>query len=239
MIVSKFLKMLCLPLLLLASACVNPEGVLTVKPVNEPEMSALFKHLRPVMRANGVVDQEGAWYTSRLAVSSVGDDVGARLLNRLSPAFRFPDMPAQQLPRVFKDMFTPEARIAVNAHSFTAMQGTDRIHVALLALLDWDRNGEDDWLVLCRIVPTTLQGSSRDYYLLITAPEAPVLNPRVLGLRDCRNNICEVYDSAGKSRMFDDINSLDYMPGDIVVTSPPVAPEKKNSGPVQDIGAGY
>jgi hypothetical protein len=101
------------------------------------------------------------------------------------------------------------------------MQGSDRIYAGLVALVDWDGDERDDWLALCRISPTALPGTSRDYYLVITNTEAPILMPRVLGIRDCRNNICEVFDSAGNSPLFTDINSLELMPGDSSVTAPP------------------
>ena len=213
-----FLALCCL----FFSACPARQETKTVQPVNEPEFLALLRNLQPMMKANQVVDQEGAWYSPMLSRGAKGtEQAGKLLLDRLSPAFRFPDMAPARLPGNFRMMFTPEVRISIDEYSFTALQGSDRIYVSLLAVLDWNQDEKDDWLVLCRITPTALPGSSRDYYLLLSDLEQPVLMPRVLAIRDCRNNICEVFDSAGTSPLFQDINSLDLMPGEASVTAPP------------------
>lgn len=229
MLTKKVARRIVAPLVcLLLASCVGPADVKTVQAVNEPEFLRLIKTLQPMMMENKVLDQNGAWYSPRITASGGWNNAGQILLDRMSPAFRFPDMADAQLPASFRSMFTPEARIAVDSYAFTALQGSDSIYVSLLAVLDWNMDDRDDWLVLCRVTPSAVPETSRDYYLLVTNPEAPVLLPHVLAIKDCWNNICEIFDSAGPSKLFHDGNSLELMPGDTSVTMPPSSEESRS-----------
>lgn len=222
----------------LMGGCVTPAGNLTVQPLDKPEFRAMTAALRPQLIRKGLLTDDGAWYAPVLSRAGMGfgpaKNAGAVLLDRLSPAFRFPGA-APSLPFAsFRDMLTDEATVTVTGHAFTVLQGVDRLHVSLLALTDWNRDGRDDWLVLCRVEPRNQKDTRRDYYLLIADPAAPVLVPQVLAVRDCVNGRCRVVETADAPGLAPDSPAVELMQGQQAVTQPPSdAPAESPDGPVQ------
>ncbi len=52
-------------------------------------------------------------------------------------------------------------------YGFMLAQGADIVTVTLLAETDWNDDGANEWLVLCRVKPLVGKNNMRDYYLLI------------------------------------------------------------------------
>ena len=149
------IAVLCLACLL--GGCFTPAGNLTVQPLDEPEFRTMAAALRPQLTGHGLLTDDGAWYAPVLSLTGMGfgstKHAGTVLLDRLSPAFRFPGLDTALLPESFRGMLTDGAQVTVTDHSFTILQGVDKLYVSLLALTDWNRDGRDDWLVLCRVEP--------------------------------------------------------------------------------------
>ena len=55
-------------------------------------------------------------------------------------------------------------------------QGADIVTVTLLAQTDWNDDGLNEWLLLCRVKPIIGKNNMRDYYLLVEKPGA--VHPR-------------------------------------------------------------
>lgn len=222
----------------LLGGCAVPDGNLTVQPLDEPEFRTMTTLLRPQLTRQGLLTEDGAWYEPVLSLAGMGlgstGHAGAILFERLSPAFRFPGLAQELLPGSFRSMVTSEARVSVAAHSFTVLQGMDKVHVSLLALTDWTRDGRDDWLLLCRIEPQNQQGTRRDYYLLVDDPAASVLKPRVLAIRDCVSGRCRVVETADDPGLAPESPAVELMQGQQTITQPPAsAPAEARRGPTQ------
>lgn len=227
---------LCLACLL--GGCVTPAGNLTVQPVDEFEFRTMTSSLRPQLTRKGLLTDDGAWYSPVLSLAGLGlgptKNAGTVLLDRLSPAFRFPGADPSLLPASFRGMVTDEATVTVTDHAFTVLQGVDKLYVSLLAVTDWTHDGRDDWLVLCRVEPQHQKDTRRDYYLLIADPSAPVLTPRVLAVRDCVNGRCRVVETADDPDLAPDSPAVELLQGQQAVTQPPAAaPAKTAAGPTQ------
>lgn len=218
-------SLLCLSMLCLASGCFKPAENLTVKPMDEREFRAMAVDLRPQLTQKGVLDRNGAWYSPVFSLAGLGfspaKSAGSTLLDRLSPAFRFPGSDPALLPSTFRAMLTDEARVTVTDHAFTVEQGLDRLHVSLLALTDWNRDGRDDWLLLCRVEPQSTPGRRRDYYLVLTDLTRDVLVPQVLAVRDCVDGRCRMVDNPADPGLAPDSPAVELMQGQQTVTRPP------------------
>lgn len=232
---------LCLAGLLggcLLGGCAAPAGNLTVQPLDKPEFRTMTSLLRPQLIRHGLLTEDGAWYEPVLSLADLGlgstRHAGKILFERLSPAFRFPGSAQDLLPGSFLGMVTGEARVNVTAHSFTVLQGVDKVHVSLLALTDWTRDGRDDWLLLCRVEPQNQQGTRRDYYLLVDDPSASVLEPRVLAIRDCVSGRCRVVETADDPALAPESPAVEFLQGQQAVTQPPASgPAEVQRGPAQ------
>lgn len=234
------MRLLCVLCLVgLLGGCFTPAGNLTVQPLDEPEFRTMTATLRPQLIRKGLVTEDGGWYAPVLSLAGLGlgstRNAGARLLDRLSPAFRFPGSDPALLSPSFRSMLTDEARVTVADHSFTVLQGVDRLYVSLLALTDWNHDGRDDWLVLCRVEPQNQTGTLRDYYLIISDPAASVLVPRVLAVRDCVNGRCRVVETADDPGLAPESPAVELTQGQQNVTRPPstAVPPAAPTGPVQ------
>ncbi|MCH5276516.1 MAG: motor neuron and pancreas homeobox protein 1 [Desulfovibrionaceae bacterium] len=230
------IAVLCLACLL--SGCVTPAGNLTVQALDKPEFRTMTSVLRPQLTRHGLLTEDGAWYEPVLSLAGLGlgstAHAGATLFERLSPAFRFPGLAQDLLPGSFRGMVTGEAGVSVTAHAFTVLQGVDKVHVSLLALTDWTRDGRDDWLLLCRIEPQNQPGTRRDYYLLVDDPAAPVLKPRVLAIRDCVSGRCRIVETADDPGLAPESPAMELMQGQQTITQPPAsAPAELRQGPTQ------
>lgn len=230
--------LVCLACLL--GGCLKPAGNLTVQAVDEPEFRAMTVALRPQLEQKGILDGEGAWYSSLISLAGMGfggvKNAGQTLLDRLSPAFRFPGTDPTLLPSTFRGMLTEQAGVTVTKHSFTVEQGLDRLYVSLLALADWDQDGKDDWLALCRVEPQSSPGNRRDYYLVITDLTPPVLTPRVLAVRDCADGRCRVVETASDPSLTPDSPAVELMQGQQNVTQPPRKPGEASPSPATHNG---
>lgn len=230
------IAVLCLACLL--GGCFTPAGNLTVQPLDEHEFRTMAAALRPQLTGHGLLTDDGAWYAPVLSLAGMGfgstKHAGTVLLDRLSPAFRFPGLDTALLPESFRGMLTDGAQVTVTDHSFTILQGVDKLYVSLLALTDWNRDGRDDWLVLCRVEPQNQTDTRRDYYLLVDDPTAPVLTPKVLAVRDCVNGRCRVVATADAPGLTPDSPAVELMQGQQNVTQPPTsAPAETKRGPAQ------
>lgn len=234
------------------NGCVASSISATVEPVNDDEFRAMIKVLRPQMKKQGVIDAEGAWYSPMFG-SSVPTDAGQVLLTRLSPAFRFPGMKAELLPSNFKGMLAASAEIKVSESSFSVKQGLDKIFVGLLAVTDWNHDGKNDWLVLCRIEPQSTPGGKREYYLAVTDLEKPIFVPQVIAIRDCVFGRCQVLGTVEEPGLVQDSAAAEIQQGQEAVTQAPKEPvltparAKQTSGKIsapprasgtQEIGSG-
>lgn len=216
--------------------CAVPESRVAINPIDKTEFNTMLPILAPILREKGVLDTQDSWYEPMLSFSSFGDagNAGEILLQRLSPAFRFPQIEKNLVPRTFATLFGESAQVVVNKTSFEAKVGLDTVQVALIAVTDWNKDGGEDWLVVCRVKPSSVAQASREYYLVVTDFTPQVLEPQLILVHDCLMGTCA---SGAKPPMsFSDTMALELETGQSAVTAPPPASpadEHKEKSPVQ------
>ena len=162
------------------SACA-PQGARLVNALDGAQFVTMSRAMRPAMLERGLVDAQGDWYSPLLSFPP--KDAGAQLVDRLSPAFRFPGSRVA-MPRTFRAMLTSEAKVRAEGNRAVIEQGLSLVELALTALADWNGDGRDDWLVSCRVSFVDTPRRYREYFLVISRTDAPVLEPAVLLVRD-------------------------------------------------------
>ena len=200
----------CVLLLLVLGGCSGK----TVSLVDEAGFRGMAVRIGPVLKAQQILDSEGACLTP-LLFSAAPDDAGERLFRRLSPAFRFrAGEPAQA---TFAASRAEGDALEMLPYGFALTQGTQRITVSLLGLADWDGNGSEDWFVRCS-VKALQREEERDYYLVIQDPEATAYRPLVIGVYDCRSRRCVTYTDASYPP---ESTTVELLSGQRAVTMPP------------------
>ncbi len=175
------ITMLCL------SGCTGKQ----VRVSSETEFTVMAQRLAPVLRDRGVIDAEGAYIQPLFGAASLPPQFGDYLFRRLSPAFRFQVDPSL-LPSTFAASKTPEDSVEIRSDGFVLGQGLDVVTVTLLAETDWNDDGIPDWLLLCRV--KSIRGTGlRDYYLVVTRTDAPILRPELVAVYDCMKQTCKLF----------------------------------------------
>lgn len=209
----------CLFLICLLAPWVAGCAAPHLRVVNEPEFTVMAERIGPTLRAHGILDEDNA-YTTPLFGGQTPSDLGARLFNRLSPAFRFKVDPAL-LPATFAQSRGPGDSVIFRPDGFVMDRSGERVTVALLAVVD--RHGQEEWLLLCR-VSTPRVAELLDYYLLAERPDAPILRPKVLAVRDCRSRRCGIFGAGpGTREPVPEAPVIDVEAGQQPVTLPPGA----------------
>jgi hypothetical protein len=198
----------------------------TVSTLDEAGFRGMGQRFGPALQSRNLLDDDGSWTARLLSFGFAPADAGDRLFRRLDPAFRFQKADAAQATATFAASRNENDELVVSARGFTLVQGLRQVNVSLIALADWDDDGKDDWFVRCavRSVQPQADGYTRDYYLVITNPEAVIIHPQVIGVYDCHNRNCVAYADIRTCPPED--STVDLLAGQRSVTAPPVKPGK-------------
>lgn len=141
--------------------------------VDDKDYAQMIRRFPKVMQEKGFADSQ-LHYTAALKFGS--GHYGEVLHNRLSPDFLYTEQkPGQDvyLGDTFHETLTPMSHeyMDKDGAGFRIVHPSQKVSVRMLAVLDWNGDGKDDWLVLCRV--ENYRGSlTRDYYLLLPDPDS-------------------------------------------------------------------
>ncbi len=167
-------------LLAALSGCATT-GMRTVNAVDSSGFLAMSRALQENMQSRRIVDEDGRWSEMLFAFGPF--DAGNKLLDRLSPSFRFPGDGAF-LHKTLRESLGDDAMVHVRGPVAIAEQGLFRMEIKLLALADWNGDGDKDWLISCRIFKTKTRRDFREYYLAVTDLKKPVWQAQTLMILD-------------------------------------------------------
>lgn len=199
----------------LCLAACAPQNSRMVDALNGGQFVAMSRAMRPVMLKKHMVDNNGDWYSPMLSLRP--QSAGKTLLERLSPAFRFPH--AKVAP-TFRAMFSQNAKATLDKNRAVIEEGMMRIELELVAITDWNNDGTDDWLVVCRSGYIDSPRRFREYYLAIIDLKSPILKPYVLMVLDHVYNKVTVINDASLGELVES-SAVEYMQGQTVLTHEP------------------
>ena len=194
-----------------------PSNSRMVEALDGGQFVAMSRAMRPVMLKKNMVDKNGDWYSPMF--SSRPADAGRTLVDRLSPAFRFPGSHLAVAP-TFRAMLTPDAKVKTEDNKATIEQGMNRVTLELVAVTDWNNDGVDDWLVDCRTGYSDTPHRFREYYLVITDLNTPVLKPFVLMVLDHVYSRVTVRNNAADGELVE-TNVMEFLQGQSTMTQAP------------------
>lgn len=216
-----FSQPVCALCVCLATGCSGKQVHVTV----ENEFNMMAKRLAPVLKAHGVIDEHGAYVAPVFSTPELPPQLGEYLFQRLSPAFRFKVDPAL-LPPTFALSRTAGDTVEMQPYGFMLGQGADIVTVTLLAQTDWNDDGLNEWLLLCRVKPIIGKNNMRDYYLLVEKPGASILVPKLLAVYDCLSQSCKLFVDVDQKKLpyAPEEPTIEVKIGQKDVTLPPNAP---------------
>ena len=218
---TRFFASFCLVALL--AGC----GVKPVTVIDENGFARLVQRMPKELQARRLLTDNGSWLT---AFSLAGHgEYGDTLFRRLSPSFMFGDSGHVYLGETFAATPLRESRVRNRSNGFSISHPTQHLDLNMVAILDWDDDGEKEWLVSCLVEPKK-GGLTRTYYVLVPPPRdaGEHLRGTVAAVYECFGLACNLYvrDSRGVTRTAADPLSpptevQDLTPGLQTVTTPP------------------
>ncbi|MEG2173581.1 MAG: hypothetical protein RRY29_10055 [Desulfovibrionaceae bacterium] len=213
-----FILTLCM---LLCSTFLTGCAGKTVDVVQPKQFKILADHMGKELIAHNILDENGSYVAP--AFSQAGDNYGQHLYKRLSPAFIFEDTAYGMNAPTFAGSISPSDRAKVGENGFVIKYLQRTVTVNMIALVDWDGDGTNDWLISCLVEPHN-GARTRDYTIIIPNPknEGP-LQARVIGVYECFGLACTLYmrESAAPTPTGPEPNISDTVPGLKPVTLPP------------------
>ncbi len=207
----------------LLAACA-PGGMRLVDAVDSGAFTTMSRAMHGEMLRRDLVDARGSWYSP---VFSFGPfRAGEKLVDRLSPRFRFPKA-GVAVPDTFRGLMGEDARLTLRGPVAVIEQGLSRVELRLLALADWNGDRKDDWLVRCRVGSSGEPKKFRDYYLAVLDRKPPVWEPKLLMVLDnVYGRVAPVGDPS-RGALAESL-STDYMQGQATILE---APGKRGGTP--------
>lgn len=209
--------------LLLCGVLLSGCGTKSVDVVQPEQFKILADHMGKELKVLQVLDSDNA-YVAPLFSSST-NDYGQQLFKRLSPAFIFEDSTFNMSFASFNSSVSASDRASVGDNGFIIKYLRQTVTVNMIALLDWNNDGNTDWLVSCLVEPRN-GARTRDYTVIISnpKPEGP-LEAQVIGVYECFGLACTQYMresvAAPASNTELDGKVSDTVPGLKPVTMPP------------------
>ena len=117
----------------------------------------------------------------------------------------------------FRSMLTPDARVKTADNKATIEQGMNRVSLELVAVTDWNNDGVDDWLIVCRTGYSDTPRRFREYYLVVIDLQKPVLKPYVLMVLDHVYNRVTVRNDASGGELVES-NVMEFLQGQSTMT---------------------
>ncbi|MDR3319861.1 MAG: hypothetical protein LBS77_02730 [Desulfovibrio sp.] len=229
-----FLVLLCFAALF--AGC----GVKPVTVVDEIRFDQMAKRMTRELQARHILTSD----RSRIFAFSFDSfkDYGDTLFHRLSPSFIFGDSGHVYPGKTFAATMQPESRVQHNANGFSINHPTQKLDLNMIAVVDWNDDGEKEWLVSCLVEPKR-GGLTRTYYVLVPPPRDGTerLEGTVAAIYECLGLACNLYvrDSKSITRAAADPLALptevqDLMPGLQPVTTPPDKKPTKNKSRLEE-----
>ena len=153
--------------LLLAAVVMTGCAGRTVDVVQADQFKLMADRMPDELIARDILDQNRDYVAGLLGSDT---NYGQALFQRLSPDFLFEDTVQAAYGTSFAASVLPSDRVQQRPLGFTLRRLRQNITVNMVAITDWNGDGQKDWIVSCT-VENARGGKVRDYYVIIADPQ--------------------------------------------------------------------
>jgi hypothetical protein len=206
--------------------------------VEKEHFVLMTKSMGKELQARRLLDKDGSYVPSLSFVAF--RDYGGAIFNRLSPEFILRDAGFVYPETTFSALARPGTRVDKRPNGFTIEDVMRKIDVNMVAVADWNYDGENEWIVSCLVEPKR-GGRTRTYYVLVPPPrnDKEPLSGTVAAVYECFGLACNIYvrdsrviERAAANPLAPPTVVQDLVPGLQPVTEPPkkLPPDKRSGG---------
>ncbi len=171
------MKQLCILItLIVLNGCVST-GQKTITPVDSAQFRLLAAAIPAQLQHLGFTDENNYWYEPVVALPNL--NVGDTLYHHLDPSFHYEN--SLMNPSSFAELSPTNVTITNTSFSYT--QGADRVSCELIAKMDWNNDGSEDWIILFSLTTPASQAAAKYYYLLVTNTNRYPLQTQLIASR--------------------------------------------------------
>ncbi len=229
----------CLAVLL--SGCSLFFGSKTPQVADNREYAKLIRLLPGQMQKQGLADASLAYADA----GTPSGDYAQRMFKQLSPDFLFGEKRHEvYLGDTFHATLTPSSHeyMDKDKRGFYISHPSQKLSMRLLARVDWNQDGEWDWLMLCT-VEQYMGGRVHSYYVLAPEPKnAKEMTHGVIfacvterGLAKPEIELRDISDYGRKDEGMAPTDVTEGLPGERAVTEPPSKQAEKGGIQERDI----
>ncbi len=192
-------------------------GYKVVDAVNSEQFSLLAHHMPKQFQALNITDSKNDWYEQTISFPPLS--AGELLYKHLSTDFIY-KQGKNTMPASFSQLNGKNITLEKTYFSFN--HGSDTLKGELIAEVDWNDDGNNDWLVLFSIKAATSVKAGRDYYLLITDIDKKPLIAQTIAIKD-------YLDNSFKALISPDLSTSEYDIGTNQLIEAPNGDSKKEN----------
>ncbi len=202
--------------------------------VDQQGYAQMLKRFPSEMQSRGIASLET---TSAVPSPSYGEV----LYKRLSPDFIYGEQGHHlYMGENFHKTLTPHSRLTMDGdgRGFSIAHPTQRLAMRMLAVVDWNGDGDLEWLTRCT-VETYRGGKMREYYVLVPDPanNQGMLHGMICATADMPAAglapVTKVRDTSSFGKKEESIPKTEVhesLPGERMVTQPPSAEQPRQGG---------
>ena len=173
----------------------------------------------------------------REAAGAPDKDYGPVLFRQLSPSFMQGQVAQYYIGETFAETLQPRRSVLTRRRNgFHIEHMTQHVDVSMLAVCDWNGDGDREWLVSCRVTPKRGK-REKTWYLLVPPPTdsrevLPATTAAVLSCvgGDCRLELRKSDSIARREQAkIPPTEVRDFTPGQKAITAPSAAPGKTSA----------
>ncbi|WP_291440211.1 hypothetical protein [Desulfovibrio sp.] len=222
MLITRFCALLCLGVLLFGCST-RPVVV-----VEKDQFIRMARAMPKELQARNLLDDKGS-YVAPMSFAGY-KSYGETLFRRLSPSFMAGETSHDvYLGSTFAATMQPDSRVTHWDNGFRIRHATQTLTANMVAIADWNGDGQDEWIVACTVEPR-MGGRTRTYYLLVPPPQndQEMLKGTVAAINECFGLSCTVFvrdskiiERAASNPLAPPTEVHDVVPGLQPVTEPP------------------
>lgn len=211
------------------------QGCANLSIVNEAGYGQMAKNMPAEFTKRNLPINQADYASS---VVSSKEPYGQILFNQLSPTFMQGQMAQYYIGETFADtMQARRSTVKHNQNGFEITHVSQIIEVKMIAIADWNHDGDKEWIVTCKVTPRN-GGHVKTWFLLVPPPRnsSEILQGTPCAIQDCLGTSCtmEIKDSheIARTKIEETIPKTEvneFRPGEATVTTPPENATKDTS----------
>ncbi|MBQ7456010.1 MAG: hypothetical protein IJS54_00145 [Desulfovibrio sp.] len=161
--------------------------------------------------------------------ATVSAKTNSQIFRQLSPSFMEGQTKVYYIGETFEKTLQPRrSTVRMHANGFTIEHISQRVRLTLLGILDWNQDGDKEWLLACETQSKTKKPRTTTFYVIAPIPETSteIVDGTLIAIKDCLAGVCTTRPTNNETVIRRDKESIpktamqEFRPGEQEITTP-------------------